>query len=68
VRGRFDLVIFDCDGVIVDSEAITHRVFGEMLHELGPQMSAHEMYREFEGSSFDGCLAFAEQRLERAIP
>ena len=31
----FDLVIFDCDGVLVDSEVITNRVFAEMLAEFG---------------------------------
>ena len=66
-RSRFDLVIFDCDGVIVDSEAITHRVFGEMLHGLGLQMSAAEMCAEFVGRSLENCFAVAEQRLRRAI-
>src|ERR1700685_700668 len=32
---RFGLVIFDCDGVLVDSEVITSRVFAGMLNELG---------------------------------
>ena len=32
---RFDLVIFDCDGVLVDSEVIVNRVFADMLNELG---------------------------------
>lgn len=67
-RSRFDLVIFDCDGVIVDSEAITHRVFGEMLRELGLQLSARDMVRELQGRSLDDCLAFAQQRLGRTIP
>jgi beta-phosphoglucomutase-like phosphatase (HAD superfamily) len=31
----FDLVIFDCDGVLVDSERITNVVFARMLNELG---------------------------------
>ena len=31
----FDLVIFDCDGVLVDSERITNTVFAEMLNEQG---------------------------------
>jgi len=28
---RFDLVIFDCDGVVVDSERIVHAVFGAFI-------------------------------------
>ncbi len=31
----FDAVLFDCDGVLVDSEPITNRVLAEMLGELG---------------------------------
>ena len=31
LRKRFDLVIFDCDGVLVDSELITNRIFVRML-------------------------------------
>ena len=33
----FDAVLFDCDGVLVDSEPITNRVLAEMLGELGWQ-------------------------------
>ena len=28
---RFDAILFDCDGVLVDSEPITHRVLVQML-------------------------------------
>ena len=59
-RSRFDLVMFDCDGMIVDSDAITHRVFGEMLHGPGLRMSAAEMYAEFAGRSLEVRLAVAE--------
>ncbi|MES2534089.1 MAG: HAD family phosphatase [Pseudomonadota bacterium] len=31
----FDAVLFDCDGVLVDSEPITNRVLAEMMTELG---------------------------------
>ena len=31
---RIELVIFDCDGVLVDSELIANRVFAAMLNEL----------------------------------
>ena len=32
---RFDAVLFDCDGVLVDSEIITNRVLHAMLNEAG---------------------------------
>lgn len=31
----FDAVLFDCDGVLVDSEPITNRVLTDMLGEPG---------------------------------
>ena len=65
---RFDLIIFDCDGVVVDSEPITHRVFGEMLVELGLEMSLSDMYQQFLGRSLRDCLAYVEERLGRPVP
>ncbi|MDI6098755.1 HAD family phosphatase [Actinoplanes sp. NEAU-A12] len=45
----FDAVLFDCDGVLVDSERITNTVLREMLHELGWQVSAADCFRLFVG-------------------
>ncbi len=41
---RFALVIFDCDGVLVDSELITSRVFTNMLNELGIAVSVAQVF------------------------
>ena len=38
-----DLVIFDCDGVLVDSESVTNTIFAEMLGELGLRFTLAEM-------------------------
>ena len=35
MTGRFELVIFDCDGVLVDGERLAVRVESEFLTELG---------------------------------
>ncbi|MBB5419378.1 HAD-IA family hydrolase [Paraburkholderia sp. CNPSo 3155] len=45
----FDAVLFDCDGVLVDSEPITNRVLTEMLGELGWHLSVEETMRIFVG-------------------
>ncbi|MEX3633541.1 HAD family hydrolase [Paraburkholderia sp. BR14320] len=45
----FDAVLFDCDGVLVDSEPITNHVLTEMLGELGWHMSVEETMRIFVG-------------------
>lgn len=47
--GSFDAVLFDCDGVLVDSESITNGVLRSMLHELGWQISQEECFRLFVG-------------------
>jgi HAD superfamily hydrolase (TIGR01509 family) len=53
---RFDLVIFDCDGVLVDSELISNRVFAEMLVELGVSVTIDDMFERFVGHSMAYCL------------
>ncbi|MFC7531697.1 HAD family hydrolase [Actinoplanes sp. GCM10030250] len=45
----FDAVLFDCDGVLVDSERITNTVLRTMLHELGWQLSEADCFRLFVG-------------------
>lgn len=53
---RFDLVIFDCDGVLVDSEMITNRVFCDMLNELGVEVTLEDMFERFVGNSMAQCV------------
>ncbi|MBB3176982.1 HAD family phosphatase [Variovorax sp. Sphag1AA] len=47
----FDAVLFDCDGVLVDSEPITNRVLAEMLGELGWELTVDECMRIFTGKA-----------------
>ena len=47
--GSFDAVLFDCDGVLVDSESITNGVLRSMLHELGWAVSEDDCFRLFVG-------------------
>lgn len=48
---RFDAVLFDCDGVLVDSEPITNGVLRDMLEEQGWKLSAAECMRLFVGKA-----------------
>jgi len=48
---RFEAVLFDCDGVLVDSERITNGVLRDMLEELGWKLSADECLRLFVGKA-----------------
>ncbi|PZD74763.1 6-phosphogluconate phosphatase [Acaryochloris thomasi RCC1774] len=63
-----DLVIFDCDGVLVDSERITNTVFAEMLNELGLSLTLEDMFEQFVGHSMSYCLELSEKLLQRPVP
>ena len=47
--GRFDAVLFDCDGVLVDSEPITNGVLRQMLNEAGWALTPAECEHHFIG-------------------
>lgn len=57
---RFDLVIFDCDGVVVDSERIVHEVFGDFIRSLGADLDSARMNELFLGRRLADCLAIVE--------
>ncbi|MFJ6134696.1 HAD family hydrolase [Kitasatospora sp. NPDC092286] len=47
----YDLVIFDNDGVLVDSEPLSNRLLAEYLTELGYPTTVEESYRDFMGTA-----------------
>ena len=62
------LVIFDCDGVLVDSERLAIKVDVEMLHELGWPLSQAEVIKRFVGRSDRDTQAAIEAHLGRKLP
>lgn len=61
---ELDLVIFDCDGVLVDSERVAKEVFARVLAEVcGLQFTLEEMFDTFVGHSRLQCL----QKIEALI-
>src|SRR4051794_13505216 len=48
---KYDAVLFDCDGVLVDSEPITNGVLRDMLEELGWTLTPAECMRLFVGKA-----------------
>jgi HAD superfamily hydrolase (TIGR01509 family) len=61
-------VIFDCDGVLVDSEPIANRVLAEALTGIGVPMTAEESTTAFMGRSWSVVVEVVEERLGRAVP
>jgi HAD superfamily hydrolase (TIGR01509 family) len=62
------LVIFDCDGVLVDSERLAIKVDVELLHELGWPLSEAEVIKRFVGRSDRDTQAAIEAHLGRPLP
>ena len=66
--GPFDLVIFDCDGVLVDSERLAVRVEAEYLAELGWPLTQAEIVEEFLGRTAEYMDEAIEARLGSRLP
>lgn len=63
-----ELIIFDCDGVLVDSEPISMRILHETLNDVGLRISHEQTSRDFEGLSDKDCIRIIAERLGRPIP
>ncbi len=56
-----DLVIFDCDGVLIDSEIIAARVESELITEAGFEISAEELAELYAGLTFQDIMLRIEE-------
>jgi HAD superfamily hydrolase (TIGR01509 family) len=63
-----DLVIFDCDGVLVDSEVISNRIFMESFAELGIVFTLEEMLAFGVGKNAATLAAAIEQEFGVTLP
>ncbi|MBD2561560.1 MULTISPECIES: HAD-IA family hydrolase [Nostoc] len=63
-----ELVIFDCDGVLVDSETLGNRILVEFVAEFGLILKLEEAILLFKGCKMADCLAVIEQKLGRKMP
>lgn len=63
-----ELAIFDCDGVLVDSEGLSATVLARMLNEAGLATSADEVRREYQGLILGDMRVKAERALGSELP
>ena len=68
LRSPFELLILDCDGVVVDSEPITTRVLTEMLNVLGVSIEIEEVAEKFTGHTFARTLELVAELLAAPLP
>ena len=62
------LVIFDCDGVLVDSEPISNAVLARALNREGLETTAEQSRRDHQGLLLADIVARAEAKLGRSLP
>ncbi|KAF1043565.1 HAD family hydrolase [Xylophilus sp.] len=64
---RFDAVLFDCDGVLVDSEPLTNGVLRDMLEERGWNLTREECMRIFVGKAVRDEAALIERHTGQPV-
>ncbi|MEU5077395.1 HAD family hydrolase [Streptomyces asoensis] len=65
---RYDLVIFDNDGVLVDSEPISNRLLAAYLTELGHPTSYEDSIRDYMGSAMHRIHDLVQERTGQRLP
>ncbi len=68
LNARFDLIIFDCDGVLVDSEVISCRAHAETLTRHGYSITPDQVFDRFLGRSMRQATAEVEAEMGRSLP
>lgn len=63
-----DLVIFDCDGVLVDSEVISCQAHADVLSSCGYPITANQVFDRFLGRSSKQATLEVEAELGRSLP
>lgn len=68
MSGRFDLIVFDYDGVVADSEILSNEVLAELLTECGLVTSVDESLATYLGRRWLDCVPLIEERLGGPCP
>jgi HAD superfamily hydrolase (TIGR01509 family) len=62
------LIIFDCDGVLIDSEILSARVDAEILGEIGYEISPEELAHRFAGLTTERIFQLVGEELGHPVP
>jgi HAD superfamily hydrolase (TIGR01509 family) len=65
---KYNCIIFDCDGVLVDSEAISARIFQNMILELGFEVDFETVLEQITGTSMKENLQFISEIIDGELP
>src|SRR5690606_31439337 len=67
-RSPFDLIIFDYDGVIADSELLNNAIMAELLSEIGLPTTLDDALATYLGKRWLDCEALISERLGAPCP
>jgi len=65
---KYKCIIFDCDGILVDSEAISSKVFIEMAKSLGVNIDLEFAIENFSGVSIKTTLEYIANKAGKELP
>ena len=65
---KYKCIIFDCDGVLVDSEPIANKVLVEMANELGANIDLDYALKNFKGASIQRCHDQISDLVNQELP
>jgi len=68
INSMIKCIIFDCDGVLVDTEKIGNGILLSMAAEHGFKMEIEEAYRDFNGRNLKDCFRHIEEAIDKKLP
>ncbi|MEQ1934281.1 MAG: HAD family phosphatase [Fimbriimonadaceae bacterium] len=65
---RFQAIIFDCDGVLIDSEVIANQTERDYFADFGLEITTEEFMARYVGLSFKDMISDIQARVSRPVP
>ena len=65
---KYKCIIFDCDGVLVDSEPLGNQVMVDMANELGAAIDLEYAYQNFKGNALKKCISKVSELVGSEMP
>ncbi len=65
---RFDLIVFDCDGVLINSEELASAICIEAVKEVGLELTLHEYADRYAGNPVAEIWRMVERDAGRSLP
>lgn len=65
---KYKCIIFDCDGVLVDSEPLSNQVMVDIANALGANINLDYAYTHFKGNSFKACACKISELIQKDVP